>query len=416
VRSSLFTLIHLYGWEQWWERKVTQRLKQLSARAVTTLREPGRHADGGGLYLLISKTGAKSWVFMFKRAGKRTELGLGSLLNVPLAEARAKAAQCREAIGREEDPRIVLRGSTVPTFGELADEVIRSLEAGWKNEKHKAQWRSTLSTYAAPIRNKPIDKIDTEDVLAVLRPIWLEKAETAQRLRGRIEAVLNAAKAKGFRTGENPAAWRGHLDQLLAKQQKLRRGHHGAMPYRDVPAFIARLHGMNSVSARALKFLILTAARTGEVLGAKWGEIDTAARVWTVPAARMKAGREHRVPLSDAALSILAEQAKLRRSNDPDEPIFPGRGRTGGLSSMALEMILRRMEIKASGVTVHGFRSAFRDWCGEETHFPREVAEAALAHTVRDKVEAAYRRGDALEKRRKLMDEWSKFIAIRFID
>lgn len=390
---------------------MAQRLYQLSARAVNSLSEPGRHADGGGLYLLISKAGTKSWVFMFKRAGKRTELGLGSLLNVPLVEARAKAASCREALGRGEDPRSILRGSSVPTFGELADELIRNLEAGWKNEKHKAQWKATLSTYAAPIRNKQIDKIDTEDVLSVLRPIWLQKAETAQRLRGRIEAVLNAAKAKGFRTGENPAAWRGHLDQLLAKQQKLRRGHHGAMPYQEVPAFVARLREMKSVSAFSLEFLILTAARTGEVLGAKWQEIDWTREVWTIPAARMKAGREHRVPLSGSAILLLSKVEKLRRSNEPASPIFVGRGKEGSLSTMALEMILRRMELKSSGVTVHGFRSAFRDWCGEETPYAREVAEAALAHTVRDRVEAAYRRGDSLEKRRKLMEEWSQYLS-----
>ncbi len=389
---------------------MVQRLYKLSARTVASLCQPGRHADGGGLYLLVSKAGTKSWIFMFKRSGKRTELGLGSLLNVPLADARLKAAHCREALGRKEDPRRILRGASVPTFGEISDELIRSLETGWKNDKHKAQWKTTLSSYAGPIRNKSVDKIDTDDVVDVLRPIWLEKAETARRLRGRIEAVLNAAKARGFRTGDNPAAWRGHLDQLLAKQHKLRRGHHGAMPYQDVPAFVARLRGMDSISALALEFLILTAARTGEVLGAKWSEIDHSAKVWTIPAARMKGSREHRVPLTEACLCILAKLEKLRRSNDPDEPIFFGRGRAGGLSSMALEMILRRMALKTSGVTVHGFRSAFRDWCGEETHFPREVAEAALAHTIRDKVEAAYRRGDALEKRRDLMHSWSNFI------
>jgi integrase len=386
-------------------------LNQLSARTVAAAKTPGRRADGGGLYLLVGPTGAKSWVFMFKRAGKRTELGLGSLLNVPLAEARVKAEACREALGRGEDPRLALKGSEVPTFGELADELIRSLEAGWKNEKHRAQWKSTLATYAAPLRSKLVDKIETADVIAVLDPIWRTKPETANRLRGRIETVLSAAKAKGFRKGENPAIWRGHLDQLLPKQAKLTRGHHGAMPYADVPAFVACLRETDGISALALEFLILTAARSGEVLGARWREIDLTARLWTVPAARMKAGIEHRVPLPDRAVSILESAAALRKSPDPTAHVFPGRGKTGGLSVMALEMILRRMDLKASGVTVHGFRSAFRDWCGEETHFPREVAEAALAHTLRDKVEAAYRRGDALEKRRILMQEWSLYIS-----
>jgi integrase len=258
----------------------------------------------------------------------------------------------------------------------------------------------------AAIRAKAVDAIDTADVLSVLKPLWLVAPETASRLRGRIEAVLAAATAKGHRIGPNPAQWRNHLDHLLPKRGRLTRGHHAAMPYADVPAFIGRLRENGSLSALALEFAILTAARSGEVLGARWGEIDLTAKVWTVPAARMKAGREHRVPLSDRALAILEEVARLHPDEETVRFIFPGRKPGRGLSSMALEMVLRRMEID---VTPHGFRSSFRDWAGEETSFPREVAEAALAHTLKDKVEAAYRRGDALEKRRNLMAAWTGF-------
>jgi integrase len=262
----------------------------------------------------------------------------------------------------------------------------------------------TLETYATPVWSMPIDEVDTAAVLSVLQPIWQAKPETASRLRGRIEAVLDFAKAHGQREGENPARWRGHLDKLLPKRQKLTRGHHAAMPYRDVPAFLVSLRQREAIAAMALEFLILTAARSGEVLGARWPEIDFEAKVWTVPAARMKGGREHRVPLSGRALAILERLAEVR-TNDW---VFPGQRAGAGHSGMALEMILRRMKVE--GATVHGFRSAFRDWCGEETSFPREVAEAALAHVAGDATERAYRRGDALEKRRKLMGAWAQYL------
>ena len=278
---------------------------------------------------------------------------------------------------------------------------------GFRNDKHTAQWASTLRTDAASLADKGLDEITTEDVLAVLKPIWLTKNETASRVRGRIERVLDAAKARGLRTGENPARWRGHLANLLPKRQKLQRGHHAAMPYRDVPGFLNLLRVSDGVSARALEFLILSASRSGEVLGAQWPEIDRDGKVWTVPGGRMKAGREHRVPLTNRMLKILDEMELIRSGPF----IFPGQKRGRPLSGMAMEMLLRRMKIE--NATVHGFRSAFRDWAAEETSFPREVAEAALAHIVGDATERAYRRGDALEKRRMLMDAWADFVDLR---
>jgi integrase len=261
----------------------------------------------------------------------------------------------------------------------------------------------TLRNYAAPLRDKPIDAVDTESVLSILQPLWQSVPETASRLRSRIEAVLDAAKAQGHRHGENPARWRGHLDKLLPKRQKLSRGHHAALPYSQVPAFVASLCEREAVAALALEFTILTAARSGEVLGTHWPELDLEAKVWTIPAMRMKAGKEHRVPLSARAGTIIQRLAEVRTSDF----VFPGQRSGKPLSGMAMEMVLRRMK---ADVTVHGFRSSFRDWCGEETHFPREIAEAALAHSVGNEVEVAYRRGDALEKRRGLMEAWADFI------
>ena len=303
-------------------------------------------------------------------------------------------------------------GAAAPTFGEVAEEVMTSLEGGWRNSKHRAQWRMTIARYAAPLLPRPVNKITTEDVQSVLRPIWTTKAETASRVRGRIEKVLDAAKAKGLREGENPARWRGHLDHLLPKRQRLQRGHHAAMPWRAVPEFVMRLRESCSMAALALEFVILTAARSGEVLksvrdgevmGARWDEIDRQVNVWTIPAERMKAGREHRVPLSNRALAILVEADRARRGGF----IFPAQSGDQPLSDMALTMLMRRL--KVTNATVHGFRSSFRDWVGEATSFPREIAEAALAHTVGDKVERAYWRGDALERRRQLMEAWANF-------
>ena len=381
---------------------MSKQLHKLSARAVSTLSKRGRHSDGGGLYLNLTDSGARSWVFMWKVAGRRREIGLGSLRDVPLAKARDRAAEARRLLAEGSDPLAARAKTRTVTFGEAADALVESMSPSWRNEKHRAQWRMTLTAYCGPIRTMPLADITTDDVLRVLRPIWLTKSETASRLRGRIERVLDFAKARGMRSGENPARWRGHLDAVLPRRQKLTRGHHKAMAFDQVPQFIDRLRGMEGVAPRALEFLILTAGRTGEVLGAKWEEIDLANRIWTVPATRMKAGREHRVPLADRALAILAELLEVRTS----EYVFPGLKRGRPLSNMAMEAVLRRMDVEA---TVHGFRSAFRDSAGERTHFPREIAEAALAHFVGNAVERAYRRGDALDKRRELMDGWERF-------
>ena len=378
---------------------------KLTARAAATTK-PGRYGDGAGLYLVVSDRGARKWVFRFSFAGKVTEMGLGSADAVTLAEARDKALEARRTLASGRNPIEARRAALSavapkPTFGAVADALIAAKESEWRNDKHRAQWRMTLETYAAPLRSRPIDEIDTEAVLAVLKPIWQAKPETASRLRGRIEAVLDAAKAQGLRSGENPAAWRGHLSHLLPKRGVLTRGHHAAMEYREVPAFLAQLREREASAALALEFCILTATRSGETLGARWSEIDMAAKVWTVPAARMKAARAHRIPLPDRAMEILEKLFKARSGDF----VFPGQRADKPLSNMAMEMVLRRMKLE--NVTVHGFRSAFRDWAGNETSFPREVAEAALSHVIGDKAEQAYRRGDALEKRRALMAAWA---------
>jgi integrase len=339
---------------------------------------------------------------MWKVAGKRREMGLGSLRDVSLAKARDRATEARQSLVDGLDPLATRNRPKVMTFGEAADALIESMSSSWRNDKHRAQWRMTLTLYCEPVRSKSVAEVTTEDVLKVLKPLWTEKPETASRLRGRMERVLDFARARGQRAGENPARWRGHLDAVLPKRARLTRGHHKAMPFDDVPAFIAALREREGVAPRALEFAILTAARSGEVLGARWEELSLEKGLWTVPARRMKAGREHRVPLSRRAVEILRDMERVRLS----EYVFPGMKRGRPLSVMALEMVLRRMK---QDVTVHGFRSAFRDWAGERTHFPREVAEAALAHLVGDAVERAYRRGDALGKRRELMDLWDAF-------
>jgi integrase len=376
---------------------------KLTARKVETAK-PGKYSDGGNLYLIVSETGARKWVLRFTWRGRAKEMGLGSAASVPLADARENAASARRMVAKGLNPiEERKRDGGIPTFGEMADDVRETLSAGFRNEKHKAQWKSTLETYAAPLRAKAVDTVATDDVLAVLKPIWTTKAETASRVRGRIEKVLDAAKAKGFREGENPARRRGHLDHLLPRPSKLARGHHAAMPYDDVAAFIAKLRKREALAALALELCILTAARSGEVLGMQWSELDLHKKIWTVPASRMKAGREHRVPLSSRAIAILRhlEQSKA------GEFVFPGQARDKPLSNMAMEMVLRRMNVE--NATVHGFRSSFRDWAGNVSNFPREITETALAHVIGDKAEQAYRRGDALEKRRKLMEAWASY-------
>ena len=375
---------------------------RLTARKVETAKA-GKYSDGGNLYLIVSPAGGRKWVLRFTWRGKAREMGLGTPATVSLADARDKAADARRMVAQGLDP-IAERKRTggVPTFGEMADQVHEALSAGFRNETHKAQWKWTVATYAAPLKDKVVDTITTDDVLAVLKSIWRTKAETASRLRGRIEKVLDAAKAKGFRQGENPARWRGHLDHLLPKQSKLTRGHHAAMPYEHVAAFIGRLRESDSLAAQALELTILTAARSGEILGMGWSEVDLDKKIWTVPANRMKAGREHRVPLSERAVAILRQLAEIKTGDF----VFPGQRKNRRLSNMAIFMMLRRMK---ADVTVHGFRSSFRDWAGNETSYPRDLIETALAHVIGDKAEQAYRRSDALEKRRKLMEAWASY-------
>jgi integrase len=381
----------------------------LTARKVETAK-PGRYGDGDNLYLVVSKTGAKKWVLRFTFRGKGREMGLGSAASVPLVNVREQAAIERRKIAQGLNPiEERKRKGDIPTFGAMADDVRETLAAGFRNEKHKAQWKSTLETYAAPLRGKPVDTIATDDVLRVLKPIWTSKAETASRVRGRIEKVLDAAKAKGFRSGENPARWRGHLDHLLPRPSKLSRGHHAAMPYEEVANFIAKLRTREATAALALELCILTAARSGEILGMRWSEIDFDNKVWTVPANRMKAGREHRVPLSSSATAILRHLERMKIGDF----VFPGQARAKPLSNMAMDMMLRRMQVDHA--TVHGFRSSFRDWAGNVSNFPRELIETALAHVIGDKAEQAYRRRDALEKRRLLMDEWAAYCVPREI-
>jgi integrase len=379
-------------------------MPKLTVKTIAAAKTDGRLSDGGGLFLAVSGGGsAKSWIFMWSRgtgaAKKRHSVGLGPLALVTLAEAREKAALCRRAVFERRDPRDLFKPTAserhVPTFGEVADALISSKESGWRSDKHRAQWRMALATHAAPLRSRPVNEIDTAAILAVLAPLWQSRPETASRLRGRIEAVLDAAKAQGHRAGENPATWRGHLSHLLPARSKLPRSHYAAMPYADVPAFVEQLRLRSGMTARALEFCILTATRTAETLGARVNEFDLEAGIWTIPAARMKAGKAHRVPLCDRA-TVLARAAIAEK--EAGALLWP-------LAPAALLKRLRRMGVDA---TTHGFRSTFRDWAGDGTHFPREIIEAALAHVVGGLVEQAYRRSDALEKRRALMNSWGE--------
>ncbi|MBX9801987.1 MAG: tyrosine-type recombinase/integrase [Caulobacteraceae bacterium] len=388
---------------------MARQLHRLPPRAAITTSVAGRYADGGGLYLVVSRTGSRKWVFRFRWKGKLSDMGLGSASIVPLSRARERAAEARLRISEGANPLAEKRAArAIPTFGEFADELVTSVKSQWRNAKHGQQVQNTLEQYAASLRPLPVDQIDTSKVVSALKPIWTSKSETATRVRSRIEWVLDAAKAKGYRSGENPARWKGHLDQLLPKRARLARGHHAALPFADVPAFIKELRARPATSALALEFTILTAARSGEVRGATWREIDLPGAVWTVPAARMKAGREHRVPLSKRAVEILRDMARLTE-DDPDAFVFAGpKGSRSSLSDAAFSALLKRMG-RSEGITPHGFRSSFRDWAGETTTFPRDVAEMCLAHTVGDMTERAYRRGDGLARRREMIDAWSEF-------
>jgi integrase len=392
--------------------RMPRTLNKLSPLKVQKLGHKGLHSDGGGLYLRISKSGTKSWMFRFGDGGKLRDMGLGPVHTISLPRARELARECRELRLQGIDPITHRRASLAArkaadakaiTFKECATAFVASHEAGWGNASHRQQWTNTLAQYVYPtLGEQPVAAIDTTLVMKVLDPIWRTIPETASRVRGRIEAVLDWAKARGYRSGENAARWRGHLDHLLPARAKVQRIKHlTALPYDEIGAFMAALRQETSIAARALEFTILTAARTGEVLGATWDEIDLKAKIWIVPAERMKAGKTHRVALSAAAIAVLAGMQAIRQN----EFIFPGQ--RGRLSHKAMQLVLRRMERRDT--TVHGTRSSFRDFAAERTNFPREVAEAALAHAIPNAVEAAYRRGDLFEKRRKLMEAWADY-------
>jgi len=382
------------------------KINKLSAREVVAA-GVGKHGDGGGLWLRVRANGSRAWLFRYTRNGRVREAGLGPLDSVPLADARKRAQEARRMLAKGKDPIVERRAQRrAPTFREAAAAHIDAHEAAWANPKHRQQWRNTLKAYADPIiGHVPVDEITTSDLLRVLDPIWKEKTETASRLRGRIEKVLDRCAAKGQRSGENPARWRGHLDSLLAAPSKLRRvRHHAALPWQEVPAFVVKLQGQRGIAARALEFAILTATRSGEVRLAVWDEIDLDASTWTIPAERMKSQKEHRVPLSSPTLELLRDLPKFGKS----ENVFPSPRSGKALSDSALGKVLKDMGVNA---TCHGFRSGFRDWCAESTSYPNHVAEMALAHAIGDKVEAAYRRGDLFEKRSKLMEAWSTYCA-----
>jgi integrase len=389
-------------------------VEKLTPLAVGKLTKPGYYGDGAGLWLQVSPSGSKSWIFRFTLAGKQREMGLGAVHTVNLTEARAKAKECRQLLLEGKDPLDARRSikqaealerAKAMTFDQCATAYISAHRSGWKNEKHIGQWENTLEAYASPIIGAlPVAEVDTALVVKVLGPIWETKTETATRLRGRIEKILDWATVSKYRQGENPARWRGHLENLLANPNKIAKvAHHPALLWREIGGFMGELRKQIGTAARALEFTILTAARSGEVRGATWAEIDLDAGLWVVPAERIKMGKEHRVPLTASAIALLKE---LPREG---ELVFPGAKENAALSDMSLTAVLRRM--KRTDITVHGFRSTFRDWCAESTNFPREVCEHALAHSLPDKVEAAYRRGDLLDKRVQLMKAWADYCA-----
>lgn len=401
-----------------------KQAKALGPLAVRNLTGQGLHFVGEvpGLALQVLQSGAKTWILRMKIGDKRRDMGLGGYPEVSLADARTRARQARQKVREGIDPieerraaRAALMASAAKElrFKEAAEALIATKEAEWKNSKHRDQWKATLERHAYPAIGKlSVADLELSHILNVLQPIWTEIPETASRLRGRIEAVLDWATVSGYRTGLNPARWRGHLDKKLAQPGKLKArrnerlgsdGHHAAMAIDDAAPFMARLRDAEGMGVRALEFAILTAARSGEVRGASWDEIDLEAGIWIIPGNRMKAGKEHRIPLSKATIRLLKGLPRMAGTN----LVFPA-PRGGKLSDMALGAVLRRMKVAA---TAHGFRSTFRDWVGERTAYPGEMAEMALAHAIGSKVEAAYRRGDMFERRRKLMENWARFLA-----
>ncbi len=391
-------------------------VNRLKAQVVERKRKPGYYPDGGGLYLQVSKSGSKSWIFRFMLHGRAREMGLGSLNNMSLKEARSQARHCRQLLENKVDPITArddenaarrITEAAQRTFDECAKDYIQSHKAGWKNTKHVKQWESTITTYASPVLGKlPVNAIDTGLVMKVLQPIWGQKTETASRVRGRIESILDWATVRGYRHGENPARWRGHLDKLLPKRSKVAQvRHHPALPYTEIGGFMKALRKQEGVAARALEYLILTCARISEVVNAKWEEIDLPSKTWTIPADRMKSNREHRVPLSESALRVIIRMKSTRQS----DYVFPGWRIERALTTAACPKLLRGMGY--DDITVHGFRSTFRDWAAEQTNYAREVAEAMLAHVIEDKVEAAYRRGDLFKRRAAMVTAGDKYSA-----
>ena len=393
---------------------MARTVDRLTAKAVAGKTIPGLYSDGNSLYLQITAAGVKSWLFRYMLAGTARGMGLGPIHTVSLKEARDAALACRKQLQAGIDPleaKLVINQTQkaakakVLTFSACTTLYIGSHRAGWKSAKHADQWKNTLTTYAFPIIGElPVAKVDTGLVMQVLEPIWKTRNETASRVRGRIESVLGWAAVRGHRQGDNPARWRDHLDKLLPRPRQVQTvQHHPALPYVEVGEFIGRIQIEVGVPARALEFLILTAARTGEVIGARWNEFDFEAKIWTVPAARMKLKKEHRVALADRAVAIV----KLLQTTAQSEYVFPGRAKDKPLSNMGMLQLLKRLD--RGDLTAHGFRSTFRDWAGETTNYPREVCEAALAHGIKDQVEAAYARGDLFAKRKLLMADWAVY-------
>ena len=404
---------------------------KLKALTVARIKQPGMYGDGGGLWLQVTNAGARSWIFRYwiqdrdpatgksirdevgKLRGRSREMGLGSAFVISLEEARELAGEHRKLRRQGIDPIEVRRSQQAQhrldaaktiTFEQCAEAYIKAYQAGWRNAKHAQQWQNTLSTYAGPVLGSlSVQSIDTSLVLKVIKPIWTSRSETASRVRGRIERILDWAKVRGYRDGENPARWRGHLAHLLPARSKVRQViHHAALNYAEVPAFMATLRAYDETAARALEFTILTAARSGETISAKWSEIDLVAKTWTVPAARMKSHREHRVPLPNRAVELLQNLPR----DITNDFVFTRAGGPG-LTHSAMRLLLRR--IGHADTAVHGFRSSFSDWAAEQTAYPSHVVEQALAHTINNAFERAYRRGDLFDKRRRLMEDWARF-------
>ena len=382
----------------------------LKSKKIKNLTKPGKYSDGNGLYLNIRSSGTKSWVYRYQLNGKRKEIGLGSTKNISLKEARELAADATKLRNKGGDPKahkakLKADNNNTRTFEQCAVEYIKAHKPSWKNEKHASQWVNTLTKYAYPhIGTLPVGEIDNATIMAVLNPIWKTKTETASRVRGRIESILSWAIVKEYRSAPNPAIWRGNLEILLPKRSKIQKPkHHAALPHADSPELMKQIRASKSVSARALEFTILTACRTQESIGAKWNEIDLNNNIWTIPAERMKAGREHRVPLSTQALSLLNN---LYRTNDY---LFPGLKKDKPISNMSMLKFLKK-DLGHSNITVHGFRSSFREWVSEASTYSAELGESALAHINSNKVEAAYQRSDLLKKREAMMQDWADYL------